>query len=95
MSAKQRKDSIEQYTNAGRKDLADKEEAELDIINAYLPEQMSEEKVKEVVEKVVADMGAAGDMKQMGAVMKAVIDATSGAADNKVVSQLVRAKLSN
>ncbi|MBC86585.1 MAG: glutamyl-tRNA amidotransferase [Bdellovibrionaceae bacterium] len=93
--AKQRKDSIEQYTNAGRKDLADKEEAELDIINAYLPEQMSEEKVKEVVEKVVADMGAAGDMKQMGAVMKAVIDATSGAADNKVVSQLVRAKLSN
>ncbi|MEZ4871838.1 MAG: GatB/YqeY domain-containing protein [Bdellovibrionales bacterium] len=93
--AKQRKDSIEQYTNAGRDDLASKEKDELNIIEAYLPAQLSEEKVAEIVESVIAEMGAAGDMKQMGAVMKAVIDKTAGTADNKLVSQLVRQKLAN
>ena len=56
---------------------------------------MSEDQVKGIVEQVIADMGAAGDMKQMGAVMKVVIEKTAGSADNKMVSQLVREKLSN
>lgn len=92
-SAKQRKDSIEQYEKAGRQDLVDKEKFELSVIEQYLPEQMSEGKVSAIVDEVVAALGASS-MKDMGAVMKEVQAKTAGAADGKMISQLVKAKLS-
>ncbi len=91
-AVKQRKDSIEQYGQAGRDDLVQKETFELEIIQAYLTEQLSEEAVAKIVEQVIAETGASS-MKDMGAVMQAVMAKTAGAADNKVVSQLVRGKL--
>ena len=90
---KQRKDSIEQYTNAGRTELADKEKAELTIIEAYLPQQMSKEQVEQLVTTVMKDLNA-NSMKQMGAVMKEVLARSGGTADGGLVSQLVKAKLS-
>lgn len=90
--AKQRKDSIEQYVNASRQDLADKEKQELAIIEEYLPQQMSAEQIAKVVDEVIAAMGATS-MKQMGAVIKEVQAKTAGSADNKIVSELVKSKL--
>ena len=89
---KQHRDSIEQYKKAERADLVEKEETELAIVKQYLPEQMSKEKIEEVVIEVIKEIGAA-DMKQMGLVIKAVGEKTAGAADNKIVSQIVREKL--
>lgn len=90
---KQRKDSIEQYQNAGRQDLADKEQAELNVIEHYLPEQMGEEQVVKFVEEAIAETGATS-MKDMGKLMQAVMAKTQGAADNKLISQIVKSKLS-
>lgn len=92
-SAKQRKDSIEQYEKAGRQDLVDKEKFELSVIEEYLPAQMSEQQVAGIVDEVIAALGASS-MKDMGSVMKEVQAKTAGAADGKIVSQLVKAKLS-
>ncbi len=91
-SVKQRQESIEQFDKAGRKDLSDKERSELKIVEKYLPQQMSREAVEKIVSEVVAAMGA-NSIKQMGAVMKEVQARTAGAADNKIVSELVKAKL--
>ncbi len=91
--SKQRKDSIEQYQKAGRDDLAEKEQKELAVIEKYLPEQMSEEQITEVVVAAIAEVGASS-MKDMGQVMGVVTGKTKGAADNKLVSQIVKAKLS-
>jgi uncharacterized protein YqeY len=91
-SVKQRKESIEQYQTAGRADLADKEIAELKILEAYLPAQMDSEAVKKIVEATIAELKATS-VKEMGAVIKAVIAKTAGAADNKLVSEIVKAKL--
>ena len=90
---KQRQDSIEQYQQGGREDLATKEQAELAILKAYLPEEMSEEAVAEVVAQAISEVGATS-MKEMGQVMKVVQTKTQGQADNKLVSQIVKAKLS-
>jgi uncharacterized protein len=68
---KQRRDSIEQYTNGGRQDLADKEAAEIGIIEAYLPKQMSEAEVKAAIASVIKETGASGP-KDMGKVMGAL-----------------------
>jgi hypothetical protein len=89
---KQRKDSIEQYKNAGRPELADKEQSELNIIESYLPKQMSQDAIEKLVVQVIQDLKA-DSMKQMGAVMKEVIARAGGTADGSVVSQLVKAKL--
>lgn len=89
---KQRKESIEQYTAANRPDLADKEAAELKILEAYLPAQMSKEQIEKIVVEVIAEVKATS-VKDMGAVMKAVQAKTQGAADNKIVSEVIRAKL--
>ncbi len=89
---KQRQDSIDQYTQANRKDLADKETAELAILKEYLPRELSEDAIKSIIQDVIKATGAAS-MKDMGNVMKAVAEKTQGAADNKIVSQLVRAAL--
>jgi uncharacterized protein len=91
--AKQRKDSIEQFGNAGRTDLVEKETNELNIIEKYLPQQMSEAQVTEVVLACIKELGATS-IKDMGKVMQAVTTKTQGAADNKLVSQIVKNKLS-
>lgn len=90
---KQRKESIEQYQTAGRQDLVDKEASELKILENYLPAQMSREQIEAVVTAVIAETKAAS-IKDMGTVMKAVVAKTAGAADNKIVSEVIKAKLS-
>lgn len=89
---KQRKESIEQFLTAGRQDLADKESAELKILEAYMPTQMSREQIESVVTATMAELKATS-IKDMGTVMKAVVAKTQGAADNKIVSELIKAKL--
>lgn len=89
---KQRKESIEQYAAANRQDLVDNESKELKLIQTYLPAQMGRDQIEKIVSDVIAETGAKSQ-KEMGAVMKAVIARTSGAADNKIVSELVKAKL--
>ena len=91
-SVKQRQDSIEMYLKGGRQDLVDQEKLELSIIESYLPQQMGVDQVNAIVKKVIAEVGATS-IKEMGAVMKAVQAQTQGAADNKVVSELVRKAL--
>jgi uncharacterized protein YqeY len=91
--AKQRKESMEQYQAANRQDLVDKEAAELKVIEAYLPTQMSRDQVEAVVTQVIAETKASS-IKDMGSVMKAVVAKTAGAADNKVISEIIKAKLS-
>ena len=90
---KQRQDSIEGFKAGNRQDLVDKETKELAVLKAYLPEEMSPEEVKRIVEEAVAATGASS-MKDMGKVMKEVLEKTGGRADNKLVSELVKAKLS-
>lgn len=90
--AKQRKESIEQYEKGNRQDLAEIEKFQLSIIESYLPQQMSREQVEAIVSEVITSMNATS-MKQMGAVMKEVLAKTGGAADNKTVSEVVKAKL--
>ena len=91
---KQRQESIEQYTQGGRQDLADKEAAELTLLKAYLPQEMSEEELKKIIEGVIKETQASS-IKDMGKVMKAVAEKVSGRADNKVVSELVKRALSS
>lgn len=93
-AVKQRKESIEQYQQADRVDLVEKEQAELAVLSQYLPEEMSREKVEEVVTQVIQDLNA-DSIKMMGAVMKETIVRCQGSADNKVVSEVVKAKLQN
>ena len=90
---KQRRDSVEQYEKAGRQELADKEKAEIDIIEAYLPQSASQEEIENAVTTTIAETGAAS-MKDMGKVMKAVQAALTGRnADGRMISEIVKAKL--
>lgn len=90
---KQRKESIEQFSSAGRTDLADQESVELKVMEVYLPAQMSKEQIEKVVVDVIAETGAK-TVKDMGAVMKAVQAKTAGAADGKTISEIIKSKLS-
>lgn len=90
---KQRRDSIEQFTNAGRLDLVEKEEAELKILQGFLPKQLTPEEIDSEVEKAVAEAEASG-MKDLGKVMKLLMPRVAGRADGKVVSEKVRERLS-
>ena len=90
---KQRQDSIEQYEKGGRKDLADKETAEMAILKTYLPEELSGEVLQQLVDQAVAETGAQS-MKDMGNVIKAVAAKAQGKADNRVISELVKKALS-
>ena len=90
---KQRRDSVEQYTKAGRNDLADQETAEIAIIDEYLPEQLSEEEIKAIVSRIIKETGAT-TMKDMGRVMGMASKELAGKADNKTISGLVRHFLS-
>ena len=91
-SVKQRKESIEQYKAANRQDLVDKEMAELKVIEAYLPTQLSKEQIEALVAQAITELKAT-TIKDMGPVMKAVMAKSGGAADNKLVSELIKAKL--
>ena len=88
-AAKQRRDSIEQFEKGGRQDLADKEKAELVIIQEYLPQQLSKEEVAAFIKEAIAETGAAG-AKDMGKVMKALMPKVKGKADGKLVNELVK-----
>ena len=90
---KQRRDSIEQYKQGGRLELAEKEAAEIKVIEAYLPAALDEAAIAKIVEETVAEQGATS-AKELGQVMKAVMAKLAGqTVDGKVVNQLVRAKL--
>jgi len=90
---KQRKDSISQFSDAGRSDLVEIEEAELETINNYMPEQLSDEEVASVVDKAINDSGA-NSMKDMGKLMGMLKAQLQGEADMSLVSQLIKSRLS-
>lgn len=90
---KQRKDSISEFEKAGRQELVDKEKFELSVLEEYLPQQMSAEQVTQIVEDVMKSLNATS-IKQMGAVIKEVMAKTAGQADGKMISDLVKSKLS-
>jgi uncharacterized protein len=90
---KQRRDSIEQYEKAGRQELVDKEQAEIDVIETYLPTAASQEEIEQAVAAVIAETGASS-IKDMGKVMKAAQAALAGKnADGRIISEVVKARL--
>ena len=91
--AKQRRDSIEQFKNAGRDELAEKETQELAIIETYLPEQVSDEEVESIIDELIASSGAS-TMKDLGKVMGPAMKQLKGKADGKKIQELVKSKLS-
>ena len=90
---KQRKDSIEQFTQGGRTDLVEKETAELRVIQEFLPAQMSDEEVEAIIQKTITECGASS-VKDMGKVMKLLMPQLTGKADGKTVGEKVKALLS-
>jgi uncharacterized protein YqeY len=92
---KQRKDSVEQFAKGGRQDLADKESAEIKVIETYLPAGLTDEEIATTITEVLAETGATS-VKDMGKVMKACMARFSGRpVDGSKVSELVKAKLTN
>ena len=89
---KQRRDSISQFEQGGRKDLADIENAEIEILTQYLPEQLSESEIDSIVQETIKENGAA-DITKMGVVMSTVKEKVKGQADMAIVSQKVKAFL--
>lgn len=89
---KKRRESIEAYQAAGRQDLADKEQAEVDILSPYLPEQLGEDEVRVLVREAIASTGAASP-RDMGRVMGELMPKVKGRADGKLVSSLVNQEL--
>ncbi|HSK73234.1 MAG TPA: GatB/YqeY domain-containing protein [Pyrinomonadaceae bacterium] len=90
---KQRRDSVEQYEKAGRSELAEKEQAEIAVIEDYLPQAASQEEIEQAVSEAINETGASS-MKEMGAVMKAAMAKLQGkTADGKLVSDTVKRKL--
>ncbi|MDZ4722704.1 MAG: GatB/YqeY domain-containing protein [candidate division Zixibacteria bacterium] len=87
-AAKKRRESIEQYRAGGRADLADKEQSELDIIVAYLPQQMGEHELREIIKSAIAESGA-DSLQKIGLVMKVLMPKIKGQADGKLVNRLV------
>ncbi|MCX8069627.1 MAG: GatB/YqeY domain-containing protein [Thermodesulfovibrionales bacterium] len=90
---KQRKESIEQYTKAGRNDLADKEQQEIDIIKTYLPEELTPQEIDTIIQSAIKEVNASSP-SDMGKVMKVVMPKTRGKADGKYVNERVKALLS-
>jgi uncharacterized protein YqeY len=87
--AKQRRDSIEEFRKAGRQDIVDKEEAELALLSAYLPQQVSRDEIVEAARQVIAETGASG-ARDIGKVMPALMQRFRGRADGKDVNEVVR-----
>lgn len=90
---KRHRDSVEQFRAGNRPDLVEKEEAEIAVLQGWLPVQLTEAEVKAKVDEVVTRLKAQGP-KEMGAVMKALLPEVQGKADGKLVSELVKARLS-
>ena len=90
---KQRNDSIKQYNDAGRNELAEKEQKEIEIIQGFLPEQINEEELLKLAKETISDLSA-DSMKDMGNVMKVLKDKTSGQADPATISKIVKGLLS-
>jgi len=97
---KKRKDSIEQYKKGGRPELAEKEKKEAEILMVYMPEQMSEEQIRDEVKKGIAEIRSASsgqvgakDVKEMGKVLGAVMPKLKGKADGQTVSRIVKEEL--
>ena len=93
-AAKQLKESIDQYQKGGRDDLAEKEAFELTLLEKYLPEQLSEEHIRQTVKNIVKNTGA-GSMLDMGKVMGATMQELAGSADGKLVQKIVQEELSS
>ena len=93
-AAKQRRDSIEQFAAGGREDLVAKERAELEIIQAYLPKQLSEDELREIISAAIAETGAVSPA-QLGLVMKVVMPKVKGVADGKLINKLAAELLAN
>lgn len=86
---KQRQDSIEQFTKGNRLDLVEKETKELEVLRGYLPPQLSEAEVRDIIKKAAAETGAQGQ-KDMGKLMKVVMPQVKGKADGKLVNEIVK-----
>ena len=93
-ASKQLKESIDQYQKGGRDDLAEKEAFELALLEKYLPEQLSEEHIRQTVKNIVKNTGA-GSMLDMGKVMGATMQELAGSADGKIVQKIVQEELSS
>lgn len=91
---KQRKDSIDQFKKGGREDLVEKEEAELKIIQQFMPVQLSEEEIDAEIQKSIQEVGAVS-IKDMGKVMKVLMPKLTGKADGKMVGDKVKERLSS
>lgn len=89
---KKRKDSIEQFEKAGRQELADKEKKEMEILAVYLPEQLSEEDIRNLVQEKISQTDASGP-KEAGKVMAALMPQVKGKADGNLVSKIVQEEL--
>jgi hypothetical protein len=92
-NAKKRRESIDQFQKAGRDDLTRKEQAELDIIRNYLPKQLTEDQIKQLITEAIAEAGAESP-KDMGNVMKILMPKIKGQADGKLVNRMVSEALS-
>lgn len=92
-AAKQRKESIEQFEEGGREDLAEAEKKELEVIESYLPEMLSEDEVRDIARTKIEELGAE-DMSAMGQVMGAMMQELKGKAEGSVVSKVVKEELS-
>ena len=93
-AAKQLKESIDQYQKGGRDDLAEKEAFELTLLEKYLPEQLSEEQIRQTVKNIVKNTGS-GSMQDMGKVMGVTMQELAGSADGKIVQKIVQEELSS
>ncbi|MEK6529092.1 MAG: GatB/YqeY domain-containing protein [Nitrospirota bacterium] len=87
--ARQRKESVEQFSRGGRQDLAEKETRELAVVQSYLPKQLTEEEISKIIEATIKEIGANGP-GDTGKVMKFVMTKVKGQADGKLVSELVK-----
>ncbi|WP_243386276.1 GatB/YqeY domain-containing protein [Bacillus kexueae] len=90
---KQRKDSLQEFSNAGRSDLVEKIQSEIDILNHYMPEQLSEEELLQIVQETIAEVNASSKA-DMGKVMGAIMPKVKGKADGSLVNKIVLQQLS-
>ena len=91
---KKRKESVKEYEDAGREDIADNLKKEIEILSKYLPEQLTEDEIRKMVEDAIVESGAASP-RDMGKVMSILRPKTAGKADGKLVSDIVKEKLAN
>lgn len=91
-AVKQRKEAVAQYESGGRTDLAEKEKKEISILSAYMPEQLDEEKIREIVRGVISETGV-GSSADMGKIMGPVMSKVKGQAEGQVVRKIVEEEL--